>query len=229
MLQNVRLLKWCYYYKIGVIWNLIWGFPGETEDDYHQELEVLKLITHLEPPRAVGRIWLERFSPYFSNREAFPIHEVRPEASYSYVYPPEVNLDKIAYFFDYQMKNTVGEHVHAGITEWVDSWSSRWHSASPDTLFYRRTLDAIFIDDRRGPERHTSYTFYGPLALIYEYCSEEPRTTSQMIEYLLSTSQEPSYPEQKVQEGLNKFCQAGLMLHEDGKYLSLAVPMNPNW
>ena len=34
MLQNLRLLKWCRYYGIEVAWNLIWGFPGETEEDY---------------------------------------------------------------------------------------------------------------------------------------------------------------------------------------------------
>ena len=32
--QNVNLLRWARYYGIHVEWNLLWGFPGETEQDY---------------------------------------------------------------------------------------------------------------------------------------------------------------------------------------------------
>src|SRR5262249_53108276 len=89
MLQNVRLLKWCRYYGIQVQWNLLWGFPGETEADYRQQLEVLKRISHLEPPHVQVRIALERFAPYFEDREHFPVRDVRPAAGYRHLYPPE--------------------------------------------------------------------------------------------------------------------------------------------
>jgi len=41
MLQNVRTLKWCRYYGLGVAWNLIHGFPGETEDDFTASLKLV--------------------------------------------------------------------------------------------------------------------------------------------------------------------------------------------
>jgi len=231
MLQNVRLLKWCYYYKIRVSWNLIWGFPGETEEDYVQELEVLKLLSHLQPPITTTGVWLERFSPYFSNRELFPIHDVHPGKSYSYVYPAHVDLDKIAYFFDYQMDDTVSENVHQKAVEWVKEWQTRSGSKTPDTLFYRRTSDRLFIDDNRGrgSNRRGTYTFEGPMALIYEYCSETMRTVSQVAEWLQTSIADVYYPDSEVSRALETFCQYGLMLTEDGKYLSLAVPVNPNW
>src|SRR5262249_28362652 len=56
MVQNVRLIKWARYYGIKVTWNLLWGFPGETEEDYRQELAVLQRISHLEPPADCIRI-----------------------------------------------------------------------------------------------------------------------------------------------------------------------------
>ena len=31
--QNVNLLRWAKYYNIHVSWNIIWGFPGETEQE----------------------------------------------------------------------------------------------------------------------------------------------------------------------------------------------------
>lgn len=229
MLQNVRLLKWCRYYKMRVGWNLIWGFPGEMEEDYRQELEALKLITHLEPPRDTTRIWLERFSPYFADRELFPIHDLQAEASYSYVYPAHVALDKAAYFFDYQMENTVADDVHSATREWVREWQRRWTSNEPDTLVFRRTPDALFIDDNRGPQRRGTYAFDGPMALIYEYCNETMRTVPQVVEWLQMVEEGKLFPNDEVQKALDAFCQAGLMLSEDGKYLSLALPLNPNW
>ncbi len=225
MLQNVLILKWARYYRIQVAWNLLWGFPHETEEDYRQELEVLKLISHLQPPFGCTRIWMERFSPYFVERDNVSIHNLRPEASYQYVYPPHVDLEKIAYFFDYTMENTVTDEVHEETRRWVEKWQQCW-STEPDTLSYRRTQDALFVDDNRG-ERRGTYAFYGPMALIYEYCSETMRGATQVLHYLELIGYH--YSKDEVVDALKKFCRSGLMVSENNKYLALALPTNPNW
>ena len=229
MLQNVRLLKWCRYYNVSVGWNLIWGFPGETEEDYLREREALRLITHLQPPRGHSRIWLERFSPYFTDRELFPIRDIQPEASYNYVYPPQVALDRVAYFFDYRMEQTVPDDAHEETRDLVEEWQRRWNARSPDTLVYRRTHDALFIDENRGSGHRISYAFDGPAALMYEYCSETMQTTAAVAEFLEAALGWPRFTLDDVQRALEEFCRLGLMLTEDGKYLSLALPVNPNW
>jgi ribosomal peptide maturation radical SAM protein 1 len=229
MLQNVLTMRWCRYYRMRTSWNLLWGFPGETVEDFEKELEVMKLISHLEPPSGCSRIWVERFSPYFSENGKFPVRNLRPEASYEFVYPPFVSLDKIAYFFDYEMDDTVAEEVHAPAREWVRIWRQRWTSPRPDSLTYRRTMDSLFVDDNRGPERCGSYAFYGPMALMYEACSESIRSVAQVSDVLTKSSENYSYSRDEVQNGLDEFCRLGLMLTEDGKYLSLAIPVNPNW
>src|SRR4030095_7923177 len=71
MLQNVLCLKWCRDYDIKVSWNLLVGFPGETQANYEDQLRVLQSISHLEPPRSCNRIWLERFSPYYTDGDSF--------------------------------------------------------------------------------------------------------------------------------------------------------------
>ena len=35
-LRNVQLLKWCKEYGIEVDWNILYGFPGETREDYRR-------------------------------------------------------------------------------------------------------------------------------------------------------------------------------------------------
>ena len=100
-IQNVNLLRWAQYYDIRAEWNILWGFPGETEQDYAGQAAVIPHLRHLRPPAVAGRIWLERFSPLFTGNGTLPLGRRTPERSYRYVYPGDVDLDRAAYFFDY--------------------------------------------------------------------------------------------------------------------------------
>ena len=53
-LKNIELLKWCREYDVTPLWNLLYGFPGETEADYDETRELIRAIWHLEPPVAYG-------------------------------------------------------------------------------------------------------------------------------------------------------------------------------
>lgn len=224
MLQNVLLLKWARYYGIHVSWNILWGFPGETEADYQEQLAVLQLIPHLEPPNHAGRIRLERFSPYFTGRAAGTPVEVRPDASYAYVYPGHVPPAQVAYFFEYAMDGTVPDESNAETVAWVAEWERRWFSERPDTLSYRKSLDRLFIDDHRGAAPGQTYTLTGPAAPLYEYCGEAPRTVPAIISHLDGT-----VSAETVSRLLRELSARGLMLQEGGRHLSLALPANPGW
>ena len=54
-LRNVRLLKWCKADGLSSAWNLLFGFPGETHDDYKALVELVPSLTHLRPPKGCGR------------------------------------------------------------------------------------------------------------------------------------------------------------------------------
>jgi ribosomal peptide maturation radical SAM protein 1 len=229
MLQNVRLLKWCAYYGIKVCWNILWGFPGETEADYQRQLDVLKYISHLEPPIGCGRIWLERFAPYFTDRGHFPIRSIQPEASYRYVYPSHVDLNKVAYYFDYTMGDTVSSDAQRATEDWVTQWKQQWPSRSRPSLVYRRLPEAILIEDWRTPESGERMTVEEPWARAYEFCSETMRTVRQVTEHLQALAPGPMVDAAEVADVLEDFCRNGMMLSEDGQYLSLALPVNPGW
>jgi len=229
MLQNVRCLKWCLYYDVRVSWNLIWGFPGETEADYQKELEVLRSLGHLEAPKNCGRIWLERFSPYYTDRETFPVTNVRAEESYRHVYPRYVDLDKAAYYFDYDMADIAPTHTHEATSALVSQWQQCWGSEQRYMLTYRRTADGVLIDYKWGPERQGTYSFFGPLAWMYDFCVETMHSVEQVTEHLRNAPEGYEFSTEEVRDTLDEFCRARLMLSEDGKYLSLAIPSNPNW
>ena len=231
MLENVRLLKWARYYGIQVIWNLLWGFPGETIKDYQDQVNVMRLIPHLQPPSGgIKRIWLERFSPYFMNQDRYPLRNVRPLKSYGYVYPESVNNDELAYFFDYEMSDTVtAADVHE-MGELVTDWRRRWAGGAPiDSLTFTRTSRALTVADQRHCETPVIYNFRDAAARVYESCVETHRSIGQIMTFLNSGSGKTKFIDTDVMAALEEFCDSGLMVAECGRYLSLALPANANW
>ena len=101
-LRNVQLLKWCREYDIAVDWNLLYGFPGETDADYADIAQILPRIRHLQLPGACGPIRLDRFSPYFERPAQYGITRVRPMPVYRLLYPIDgLRHERIAYYFHF--------------------------------------------------------------------------------------------------------------------------------
>ena len=101
-LQNIQLIKWCL--EIGIIphWNILWGFPNEPKEEYKQMAELLPLLFHLYPPVGLGKIIMDRFSPYFLEPLQNGLVNVRPTLAYNFVYPiDKYNLNKLAYHFEF--------------------------------------------------------------------------------------------------------------------------------
>ncbi len=107
-LRNVQMLKWCSEFGIKPEWNILYGFPGETRQDYATFLAILSAISHLEPPSGCGPVRLDRFSPYFVNPENFGLKNLRPIAPFEFLYPFDaVSLEFIAYYFDFDYEASV--------------------------------------------------------------------------------------------------------------------------
>jgi len=123
-LRNIQLLKWCQEYSITPEWNILYGFPGETEQDYVDTLKLLRAIRFLKPPTACGPVRLDRFSPYYDSPADFGLVNVRPIITYKYLYPfAEENLRRVAYYFDYDYKPGVDPTGHAAeVIEYVEAW-----------------------------------------------------------------------------------------------------------
>jgi len=109
-LANVNMLKWARYNQMAVAWNLLKGVPGETTQDYLQMLQLSKRIVHLCPPNTVQRAMPVRFSAYFEEAHLYGLSNLRPNAFYAYIYPPNsCDLENIAYFFDCEIDNAAAQ------------------------------------------------------------------------------------------------------------------------
>jgi ribosomal peptide maturation radical SAM protein 1 len=221
MLQNVRLMKWAHYYGIKVAWNLLTGFPGETVEDYEQQARLMPLLVHLPPPTGGGSIWMERFSPYFTD-ESFPVSDVEPWVAYRYVYPEELDVHKIAYFFTYTMGDIVPSESLKDVQLGLEAWQKRWLEPKRPMLVYQRAPDWIQVVDQRDSENPAAHAFHGLEAAVYELCGDIERTPKKVAAAL-------EVETERVEESMRRFCDLGLMIDEDGRYLSLALPVNANW
>ena len=217
--QNVNLLRWARYYDIHVEWNLLWGFPGETGQDYADQAAVIPHIRHLPPPGNSARIWVERFSPIFTEPDTFRLRRRAPERSYRYVYPDSIDLERVAYFFDYELDGGLPDSTYADVRRAVGDWSAAWLDGSPPALKYWSAPHFIQIYDERQRGQEGSYLLEDTLADLYLACINRP-TTAAAVRRSLGLRM----PEEGIQEVFEEFGRLGLMFLDGQFVLALAVP-----
>ncbi|UOZ05330.1 RiPP maturation radical SAM C-methyltransferase [Amycolatopsis sp. WQ 127309] len=216
--QNVNLLRWAGYYGIAVGWNILWGFPGETAEAYAAQAAVVPDLLHLQPPAGADRVWLERFSPLFTQPARFPLRRREPEPSYRHVYPSTVDLDRVAYFFDYETEAALDPDVYAPLGDAVSAWTAAWQADRRPVLVYRTSPGFLQIYDGR-PDRTGTHTFHDALAGIYLACVDRPRTAAAVHRELGLTA-----PVAEVEAVFREFAARGLMFLDENLALALAVP-----
>jgi ribosomal peptide maturation radical SAM protein 1 len=216
--QNVNLLRWARYYDIDVAWSILWGFPGEAGHDYAEQAAAVPHLVHLQPPGSADRIWLERFSPLYTDPERFGLRECRPERSYRYVYPDGVDLDRVAYFFEYDL-DTLPDGAYEELARAVAGWSDAWKSGHRPTLRYWSAPGFLQIHDGRYPGRGGTYTFHGTLADIYLACSDRPMTAAAVRDRLRLDR-----PVDAIEAVFREFQQRGLMFLDGSLAVALALP-----
>ena len=96
---NVQVLKYLREFGIYATWNLLFGFPGE-DDAWHAEVAAwLPLLFHLQPPKCIGHLAFDRFSPYQKDPARYGL-TLTPARCYAAVYPiPREGIEDLAYFF----------------------------------------------------------------------------------------------------------------------------------
>jgi magnesium-protoporphyrin IX monomethyl ester (oxidative) cyclase len=98
---NLQLIKWARNYGIWLLWNMLFGAPGEDDAWYGEIADWLPLIYHLQPPAAatLTAIRYNRFSPYFEQAEQFGLDLV-PDWAYRHTYPHDADRrSRQAYYF----------------------------------------------------------------------------------------------------------------------------------
>ena len=220
-LRNIQLLKWCRQYRVGVDWNLLYGFPGETRQDYEDMMKMLPAIRFLEPPGACGRIRLDRFSPYFNEPKSFGLTALRPMAAYRFIYPFEPGvLNDIAYFFDFEYRNGADSRSCAEqVIDCADDWRD---NPEPGRLVYLESgEDRLLVFDTRNAARRT-FVLEGMDRMAYLFC-DSMRTVGGITAHLRQAFETDDVSERQVAGFLESLVANQLMVSDDRHYLALAL------
>ena len=221
-LRNVQLLKWCREHGISVDWNILYGFPGETREDYKEMLPMLSAIEFLDSPAACGPIRMDRFSPYFEKPEEFGLINVRPMKPYAFLYPfPRESLMRIAYHFDFDYRP--GEEP-AAYADDVIRFAEAWRQKEERGLLcsVRRSDGSLLLRDTRPGATMREVELSGSEAAAYEFC-DEFHSLAAIVRHLHEQSPGTEITEEGVRAFLESLAANRLMLTDGRHWLSLAV------
>ncbi|MFM9906848.1 MAG: RiPP maturation radical SAM C-methyltransferase [Nitrospiraceae bacterium] len=227
-MQNIICLKWSFYYHVTVSWNILLGFPGETNEDYRRQIALLPSLFHLQPPESTGKFWLERFSPYYTKPHEYGVRITGPGTAYEYVYDARMlDLKKIAYDFEYELDNwNVDQEVYQELVDLVQEWQRLAGSSDRPFLYYSKAIDYVTVYDGRDPKAPIRMRYEWPAAAIIEVCSEAPKSVDQIRSLLAQRPEKGEGSDQEIDQALIAMTDARILYEERGKYFTLAIPEN---
>lgn len=225
-MQNIICLKWSLYYHVTVLWNILLGFPGETNEDYQRQLDLIPSLLHFQPPEATGKFWLQRFSPYFTRPHEYGVRITGPGMAYEYVYDArKLDLKKIAYDFEYELDGwQVDPQRYQELVAAIGRWQRLHKSGDRPFLYYSKAPNYMTIYDGRNPQAPTRRRYDGLAGLIIEICSEAPKSRAQISAAL---AERMDCNEAALEPVLSELINQRVLYEERGKFVTLAIPENP--
>jgi magnesium-protoporphyrin IX monomethyl ester (oxidative) cyclase len=226
---NVQLLKWARTYGIWVIWNHLFGAPGDRREWYDEIADWLPLITHLQAPAGAGltRIRYDRFSPYFQRATEYGL-QLEPYWAYSQVYPLDAGaLSRQAYFFvDRGADGWFPERLQALMDAWGKSWLQQRPGSLPEQSPHAPELSmadeggTIRIRDTRPCAVAATHVLIGLDAEIYRAC-DAARSPSSVVDGLRRAAW--AVTEDEVGAAVARLIDAKILARFGDRLLSLAT------
>jgi len=220
--QNIKFLKNCVIHGIKPSWNLLIGFPRETEDVYRKYLEDIPLLSHLYPPVGAFPVRFDRYSPYFTKAAEYGL-SLKPNPFYKTIYPfSDEALANMAYFFVDQ--SYASAHLSSTV-QWstvlqqkIDEWRMQWDTEyrdQPPTLEMVNLGTETAIRDFRG-----SQEVVYKISPISKVLLEELETPSHMERL---TSRRWQFSGIDLAAELECLKARGLVFEENERWLSLVM------
>jgi ribosomal peptide maturation radical SAM protein 1 len=223
-MQNIRLLKWCAVHGVRVVWNLLYGFPGEEPAEYERMADVVPSLAHLEAP-SLSALAIYRFSPYHADPAAHGLQLDGPLAHYRLLYDADERvLADLAQAFEHRHVDGRDPASYTGrLRDQVERWN-RDATRNRGALTYRRGPGMLIVTDTRTTTTDgvARYTLGEAEARVYLAC-ESGGTLRSIVEELARFGCRTL--EQTELEGLLRdMVEARLVYQEGGEYLALALP-----
>ena len=219
--QNIALMKYCRSFRIFPVWNMMVQVPGEEREDYEQMLDLIPVISHLNPPTKASPIDFMRFSRYCDHPEDYGL-ELQPDPLYDCCFAdhPEIVKNFGVYykltggaFMESIRKNT---DLYQRIAQAVEEWRNLFYSKNQPGLYMTEAFFGIILRDTRPCAQERGKILIDLSAEIYRL-AWEPVSLASLMKKL------PDHTETEIKETLDLLIRQKLMIFLSGKYLALAV------
>jgi ribosomal peptide maturation radical SAM protein 1 len=219
VLLNLRLMRNCRELGVGLVWSMLYGFPGEPRGSYDIIARMIPLLEHLQPPVGCGRIRLDRFSPNFERAREIGFRNVTPMTAYGAIYDvPDEELAELAYFFEGDAPEAAREEDLSALKAATAAWRSRWFDepAAPQ-LTMTAVGPARLIKDTRSCALQPFYYATGAEVALLDLM-RTPCARARLVVQLSGVFDSAS-----IAEAADTLLQRGFAIEMDGKMLSLVT------
>ena len=218
-IRQVQTMKHCRAHGVAVMWYILVGTPGETEEMCREVNRILPKIMHLDQPGTVAQVMYLRYSDYMEHPDK-NVPLLRPDRGYDFVYPDENFIARTAHLFapedeseletyyDYRKIGSAYEELYRLTEEW------REH---PQMLLMKDKKDMIKILDTRLIAHKMLYHLTGVKMELLRICRNA------IAEKDILNRLEQEYTGEEIREALQWLVQESLLLEIRGEYLTLAV------
>jgi ribosomal peptide maturation radical SAM protein 1 len=221
-IDNVCLLRRAKELGISLLWNMLFGIPGERLEHYEQVVHHFPALYHLTPPNPLP-LTLARFSPYHAEPERFGIRNVAPQDGLQYAYPVAKELlDDIAMNFEFEY---VDRYDPKPVAKLLAAAVQRWESFHPTaSLTVDLRASRARIEDSRYAE--ASIYYLDDLDTVLYRNLEKTTELKGLAKRILDSS--PSIylnlgGAQGIRARIAQLYRQGLVWREGEKFVALAV------
>lgn len=132
-IDNVSLLKAGYLNNIIIDYNILYGLPSDTEEDYNEMLSQVPMLYHLMPPISRNGTMVTRFAPLQTSPERFglstqQVHHPCYDVLFSAQFLKRscFQLDDYAYYFERNFEYSEPLHQkYRQVTLQVEHWKAQ--------------------------------------------------------------------------------------------------------
>ena len=224
-IQNLEIMKHCETLGISNSSNLILYFPSSDQEDVDETLRNLEFVLPYRPLKMVY-FWLGLGSPVWRYPENFGIEAVFNHRNYSGIFPLEIFNSMQFTIQSYRGGLSHQKKLWIPVKKKLKSWKKTYDelhrgSRHENILSLRDGRDFLIIRQKRIQGEHLTHRLEGTSRGIYLFCQKH-RSLKRILENFTAVGSD------KVVPFLRMMVDKKLMFEENNKYLSLAVPANPN-
>ncbi|MGH6671540.1 MAG: RiPP maturation radical SAM C-methyltransferase [Xanthobacteraceae bacterium] len=234
---NLQLIKWSRQYGVWLLWNMLFGAPGEDDAWYSELAAWLPLIYHLQPPstQEMTAIRYNRFSPYFERAGEFGLDLV-PYWAYQHTYPHDAERRARQAYYFYDRRDAANSArpwsrpgvraVNDRLREWTALFLDREAAPIPTVRFDAPVLvakpdgDGMIIRDTRPCAVASRHRLSPVETRVYRAC-DVANSSAAIVSTLERTGAAASASQ--VDDILGGFAERKLMLAFGHRFLALAV------